>query len=262
MLRISYQSILQQGKKLTLYRPDGTSQILKSANPDKDYGEHFEQFIFIREVVPDSAINEIESIVIPPERQELLSPKEKKVHYLNCVHLSLIAADELGRSELANARANARKHEARRRKIEDDELINGFSEYSINPGFVYTAYIKTTEVLDGILSSSPNPADPATPSRLQENDVDETDEEWIRADVWAADHSIVDGRFKKEMKERILGNLSSARERSEETQNQYHGRKIFRDRNGREYFKESRRIIFYKKEQLEDNLEILTSRSH
>ena len=169
VLRVSYQSILQQGKKLTLYRPDGTSQVLKSANPDKDYGEYWEQLIFIG-TVPDSAINEIESIVIPPERQELFSPKEKKVNYRNCIHLSLIAADELGRSELAKAKANARQHEARRRKIEDDELINGFSELSINLGFEYTVYIKTMEVLDGILPSSPIPADPATPSQLQESE--------------------------------------------------------------------------------------------
>lgn len=166
VLRISYQSILQQGKKLTLYRRDGTHKVLKATDPEKDYGEYWEQLIFIG-TVPDSAIDEIESIAIPSERQELFSPKEKKVSYLNCIHLSIIAAHKLGRSELANARANARKQEAKRRKIDDDELINGFSEYSINPGFEYIAYTKTMEVLDGILPTATSPIS-ADPAQLQE----------------------------------------------------------------------------------------------
>lgn len=252
VLRVSYQSILQQGKKLTLYRPDGTSQVLKSANPDKDYGEYWEQLIFIG-TVPDSAINEIESIVIPPERQELFSPKEKKVNYRNCIHLSLIAAEELGKNELANARANARKHEARRRKIEDDELINGFSEYSINPGFEYTAYIKTMEVLDGILSSSPNSADPATPSQLQENEVDEADGDWVRADVWAGENS--DGSKMK--KGTILKRLSKAREKSVNTHRQYKGYDIYKDKYEQEYYEVDGKVRIYKRSHLKKNSEIL-----
>lgn len=113
--------------------------------------------------------------------------------------------------------------------------------------------------------SSPNPADPAQPStssQLQENEVDEADGDWVRADVWAADHSKVDGRPSKSMKKLILGNLSSARERSEETQNEYKGRNIFKDGAGREYFKISYRVCYYKKKQLENDLEFLTSHNH
>lgn len=255
VLRISYQSILQQGKKLTLHRRDGTHKVLNATDPEKDYGEYWEQLIFIG-TVPDSAIDEIESIAIPPERQELFSPKEKKVSYLNCIHLSLIAADELGRRELAKAKHNARIHEAKRRKIEDDELNNRFSECSINPGFEYIAYIKTMEVLDGILPPSlPNPADPATSSQLQENEVDETDGNWIRADVWADEKS--DGSKKK--KGKILKRLSKARENSDNTHRQYKGYDIYKDKYGQEYYKVDEKVRIYKKSHLEKHSEILIS---
>ena len=151
--------------------------------------------------------------------------------------------------------------------IEQANILSKVEKSKNHPEFLQYQLLRVVESLKQPNAeeqpplSSPNLTDsaqPSTSSQLQENEVDEADGDWVRADVWAADHC----RRSKKRKELILGNLSSARERSEETQNQYHGRKIFRDRKGREYFKESQRIILYKKEQLENDLEILTSRNH
>lgn len=104
--------------------------------------------------------------------------------------------------------------------------------------------------------SSPKPTDsaqPATSSQLQENEFDEADGDWVRADDWAGENS--DGS--KSKKETILKRLSKAREKSVNTHRQYKGYDIYKDKYGQEYYEVDRKVRIYKRSHLKNHSEIL-----
>lgn len=82
----------------------------------------------------------------------------------------------------------------------------------------------------------------------------ESEGKWIRADVWAEKYS-GDSKTKREL---ILKRLSKAREQSVETRRKYKGYDIYKDRDGREYYKASLKFCFYNEAHLEKDVEILT----
>lgn len=232
------------------------------ADPAPDFG--CRQFVYVWfEHIPDNAIKEIEAFTPSP----LISFWNNGwTEYRNFIKLSVLPDSAVQELQLKEARQLSKqldlKYQNWQKELAETQTA---ASPKIFPFQIYqyvSELVEVKSILEQSPKSSPNPAVPSSSAQLQENEVDEADGDWIRADVWAANHSKVDGRPSKSMKELILGNLSSARERSEETQNKYKGRNILKDGAGREYFKISYRVCYYKKKQLENDREFLTSHNH
>ena len=269
LLQIEFQHVIRTNKQnenkpfeyKSIIRTDEGEQTdyWNIADPAPDFG--YRKFVFVWfEYIPKNAINEIEAVTPSP----FISFRNNGwTEYRNFIKLSVLPDAAVQELQLKEAVQLSRQLDLiyQNRQKEYSEAGTATSQ-KVFPFQIYQnvrELIEVKSILEQSSKSSPISADPA---QLQENEVDETDVHWIRADVWAADHSTVDGRFSKTMKKQILDNLSSARERNKETQDKYNGRNILKDVAGREYFKEGRRTIFYKKKQHDEDVEILTSRNH
>jgi hypothetical protein len=87
---------------------------------------------------------------------------------------------------------------------------------------------------------------------------EETDDEWVLGAKWANEKATIDGIFSKSESTLIQDRLGNARERSSNTGRKYKGYDIFVDSKGREYYKEDYQGVWYKREQLEKDVEKLT----
>lgn len=228
------------------------------ADPAPDFG--CRQFVYVWfEHIPDNAIKEIEAFTPSPF---ISFWNNGWTEYRNFIKLSVLPDSAVQELQLKEARQLSKqldlKYQNWQKELAETQTA---ASPKIFPFQIYQnvrELVEVKSILERSSKSSPKPADladPATSSQLQENEVDETDGNWIRADVWADEKS--DGSKKK--KGKILKRLSKARENSDNTHRQYKGYDIYKDKYGQEYYKVDEKVRIYKKSHLEKHSEILIS---